>query len=378
MLSGMCGSIQQELDRFAANLQGSTDLQREVTAQAFSKARKGFSAAVFRRLNFTLLHLIETRLSLSRWRGFRVVAADASKLQLFLKDATGRRVREAIAFMIYLPGTEMALDFELYSPEVSERQMLFEHLDSLRPDDLLVLDRGYPARWLVAVLLARGLHFCMRVDDTGFAEVARFRRSRDAEAVVTLAPPSAADAKDYGCPRETTQVRLVRVVTPTGRVHILMTSLLNPIDYPAADFGDLYHARWRIEEAFKRIKHRLALEHLTGISWLAAQQDFGAKILGDNLHALSVYCAAQNPEAAANGRKPKTVTRLYKPNRSYAFAAIKSRMQRWLLSVPATLDDIGKLFTELMRNLIAFVPGASKPRNMGRKPHKHMAYKACA
>ena len=27
--------------------------------------------------------------------------------------------------------------------------------------------------------------------------------------------------------------------------------------------------RWRIEEAFKRIKHRLALEHLTGISWLA-------------------------------------------------------------------------------------------------------------
>ena len=50
-----------------------------------------------------------------------------------------------------------------------------------------------------------------------------------------------------------------------------MTSLLNPIDYPTGDFGDLYHARWRIEEAFKRIKHRLALEHLTGIAWLAAQ-----------------------------------------------------------------------------------------------------------
>jgi hypothetical protein len=26
MFSGMCGSIQQELDRFSANLQGSTDL----------------------------------------------------------------------------------------------------------------------------------------------------------------------------------------------------------------------------------------------------------------------------------------------------------------------------------------------------------------
>jgi len=379
MLSGMCGSIQQELDRLAANLQGSTDLQRTVTAQAFSKARKGFSASVFRALNTTLLHLIETRLSLPRWRGFRVVAADASKLQLCLKDATGRKVREAIAFMMYLPGTEMTLDFELYAPEVSERQMLFEHLPSLKRDDLLVLDRGYPARWLVAVLLARGLQFCMRVDDTGFAEVARFRWSGDAEAVVTLAPPSAADAKDYGCPREATQVRLVRVITPTGRVHILMTSLLNAIDYPAADFGDLYHARWRIEEAFKRIKHRLALEHLTGISWLAAQQDFGAKILGDNLHALSVYCAAQDPAATPpKARKPETSNRRYQPNRAYAFAAIKSRMQRWLLAVPITLDDIERLFTELMRNLIAFVPGASKPRNMGRKPHKHMAYKACA
>jgi hypothetical protein len=156
MLSGMRGSVQQELDRFAANLQGSTDLHREVTAQAFSSARKWFSASVFRRLNITLLHLIETRLSLSRWREFRIVAADASKLQLFLKDVTGRRVREAIAFMLYLPGIEMALDFELYSPQVSERQMLFEHLDSLRRDDLLVLVRGYPARWLVAVLLSRG------------------------------------------------------------------------------------------------------------------------------------------------------------------------------------------------------------------------------
>ena len=117
---------------------------------------------------------------------------------------------------------------------------------------------------------------------------------------------------------------------------------------------------------------------MTGISWLAAQQDFGAKILGENLHAPSVYCAAQEPEAIPNGRNPETATRQYKPNRAYAFAAIKSRMQCWLLSIPVTRDDIGKLFTELMRNLIAFVPGDSKPRNMGRKPHKHMAYKACA
>jgi hypothetical protein len=287
-----------------------------VTSQAFSKARKGFSASVFRKLNTILLNLLEERLRLPRWYGFRVVAADASKLQLFLKDATGRKIREAIAFMMYLPGSKMALEFGLYSPQVSERQMLFEHLENLKRDDLLVLDRGYPARWLVAVLLARGLHFCMRVDDTGFAEVARFKRSGDAETVVTLTPPSVADADDNECPWAATLVRLVRVITPTGRAHILMTSLLNSTDYPAADFSDLYHARWRIEEAFKRITHRLALEHLTGISWLAAQQDFGAKILDDNLHALSVYCAAQASEATPKVWKPEAFTRRYKPYRA--------------------------------------------------------------
>jgi hypothetical protein len=100
--------------------------------------------------------------------------------------------------------------------------------------------------------------------------------------------------------------------------------------------------------------------------------------MGDNLHALSVYCAAQASEATPKVWKPWAFTRRYKPNRASAFASIKSRMQRWLLSVPATLDDIRKLFTELIRNLIAFVPGASKRRNMGRKPHKPMANRACS
>ena len=57
-------------------------------------------------------------------------------------------------------------------------------------------------------------------------------------------------------------VRLVRVVTPNGRITVLMTSLLDAIAYPATDFALLYHGRWRIEEAFKRIKHRLGLERI--------------------------------------------------------------------------------------------------------------------
>ena len=129
MLSGTVASVQNELNVFAAHLDNRADLWRTVSAQAFAKARQGFSAAVFRQLNQHLLQLAAQHLPVPRWRGFRLVAADASKLRLFLKDAIGTRVREAIAFALYLPGAELSLSFELYDDTVSERQMLFEHLE---------------------------------------------------------------------------------------------------------------------------------------------------------------------------------------------------------------------------------------------------------
>lgn len=68
-----------------------------------------------------LLSLMDQHLPMPRWRGFRLVAADASTLQLVLQDVTGRKVNEAVALMV-------SLSVEPYSPTVGERQMMFEHL----------------------------------------------------------------------------------------------------------------------------------------------------------------------------------------------------------------------------------------------------------
>jgi hypothetical protein len=64
---------------------------------------------------------------------------------------------DQIAFGLYLPGSEMMLAASLHSVHESERQMLFEHLDRLGSGELLLLDRGYPSRWLVASLNQRGI-----------------------------------------------------------------------------------------------------------------------------------------------------------------------------------------------------------------------------
>ena len=312
------------------------------------------------------MQLVASQLDLPRWNGLRVVAADASKMRMYLQDASRRLVREVIAFALYLPGVEMTLSAELYHAAVGERQMLFEHLQHLAADDLLVLDRGYPARWLIAHLCQRGVHFCMRVDQTGFVAVQEFLRTSAADKVVTIRPPNRQDGLDYLCQPLPSQVRLVRIVAPNGRLAVVMTSLLDPVAYPVADFATLYHSRWRLEEAFKRLKHRIALENTSGLSWLAAQQDFGAKILADNLHALTVL-ETESHETIRSG---------YKLNRTYAFSHLKRCLPRWLLIALPTLEQWLKVLAELAKNLIKIEPGISKPRPKHPKPHRKHAYKS--
>ena len=231
--------------------------------------------------------------------------------------------------------------------------MLLEHLDRLRTDDAPVLDRGYPSRWLVTHLTQQGIALCMRVHDSAFVTVREFPRSGQEEALVIIAAPNQTDCADDRCTRAPTSVRLVRVVTPNGRIRAVMTSLLGPV----GGFADLYHRRWRIEEAFK---HRLALENTSGGSWLAAQQDVGAKVLVDNRHAL----------AATAATRENTVAAPHKANLAYASAHLKRCPSRWLLC-----PKPGHHSTSLL-NLVQFKPGAFKPRPMQPKPHRKHACKS--
>jgi len=370
LLSGVRGAVQTELDAFFALLARRTRLCREVTASAFSKARSHLRANIFDPLNDELLRLVDEHLpEPPRWQGLRVLAADASKVRLTLLDSEGkRRVREATLFGLFRPGIELFDSLILHSPLVGERQMLFERLDRLGADDMLVLDRGYPGAWLVAALLNRGVPFCMRCDSSSsFSAITQFMRSGQDDAVVNLPPPNRRDAADYECPRQISAVRLIRQVTPEGKVRVLMTSLLDSARYPATEFADLYHRRWRIEEAFKRIKHRLNLEHTSGLTWLAACQDTGAKMVCDNLNALAAYLATEHHLASDSP---------WRVNRATAFSHLRRLLPRVLAGVISMTSRIAaQLFFEITKNLQKFWPDRTRPRPARPKPHKSHAYK---
>ncbi|MBK7674959.1 MAG: hypothetical protein IPJ27_09440 [Candidatus Accumulibacter sp.] len=153
----MQGAVQAELDQFFANLRNRADSVRMVSAQAFCKARYKISALVFGDLNQKLMALVEEHLPVPRWQELRVVAGDGTAVRLTTMRDGVRSIVTGVAFGLYLPGMELFLHFALQEGACDERQMLFEAIERLRTDDLLVLDRGFPCRWLAAALTARGI-----------------------------------------------------------------------------------------------------------------------------------------------------------------------------------------------------------------------------
>ena len=373
MVSGMRKGIQAELDSFFGHLQQGAHLIRHVSEQAFALARAKLSLTALPALNDWLIERAEHDGFIQRWRGLRLVAADASTLHFGLRASHVKHAAPAdqILFGLFLPGAELMLATALHCVGGSgERQMLFEQLDRLSPTDLLLLDRGYPASWLVAALNQRNIGFCMRVDNSGFNCVRDFLRSGLAETVVTLSAPNRLDAADYEISRTPQVVRLVRHVASSGNVRVLMTNLLDTERFPASCFGELYHQRWGIEEAFKRLKHRLNLEHVSGLSQQAVVQDVSAKVLCDNLQALTTLTAHRNAELPENDRI----------NRTYVHTALKPLLPALLLG-----QKIGKKVRALLGDLLRLVArhtyrhreNLSKPRKAGQKPHKPMTQKQC-
>ena len=370
LLSMRNQSQQTMLDGFFASVCGSESLLREVSDRAFAKARERLHMPALVGLNDLVVRRADEAGLIERWCGLRVVAADASLLMPALRPCLLSRsaaVADQRLFALFLPGPELTLHASVHSGSVAERSMLVEALDLLGPDDVLVLDRGYPAAWLVALLNARGIRFVMRCDNEGgWSAAKKFMRSAAAEANVSLNAPSADEVRDWACPAGPPALRLVRQVAPNGKVRLLATNL-DADAFPAALFGDLYHQRWRIEEAFKRLKHRLHLEAVSGLSQQALIIDVAAKVLADNIASLMCAAAAEHADLPARSRKC---------NRSYAAALIQRLLPRLVLFI----GDVRAAITEAIALLAAtsqrFVPGRSQPRKEHRiKPHPSCAYK---
>lgn len=363
MLDAFFGSLsEQHVDGVA--------WQRGVSDRGFAKARNCLAPRCLQGLNTWLVAQADATGLVERWHGLRVVAGDASALMPAIRPChTRSRLAGAHQqlFSLVLPGCDLTLHASVHGLQVPERQMLFEALDALGPDDVLVLDRGYPAGWLVALLNQRGIRYCMRCDKTnGWVAMQALLRSGKDEALVTLKAPGRQDALDYECSGQPPTVRLVRVVCPNARVQVVATNL-QAEGFPCAVFADLYHQRWRIEEGFKRLKHRAKLESASGLTQHALLVDVAAKVLADNMGTL--LCRGADAHADLKGRERVC-------NRSYAAARLQRVLPRVVLGLGCLAELQQQAIQMLAANTHRRVKGRTQPRPRRKfKPHPHMAYK---
>jgi hypothetical protein len=181
---------------------------------------------------------------------------------------------------------------------------------ALGPGQLGLADRGFFSmdRWLR--FSETGAHLLWRVKNAGRSVPFRqLRTLKDGSELVLLRESGSMlgkrrrDAGDRSLPRlEDTVARLVcftvltrtrRGRTKTAAVRVL-TTLLDPGAFPAAEIAALYAARWQVETAFVHLKRtvRSAGRVLRGRSAALARQEAWALLLAHNMIAAMAARAA--------------------------------------------------------------------------------------
>jgi hypothetical protein len=151
-------------------------------------------------------------------------------------------------------GTHAVLGSSFWPYGVSERRGAWRLLPQLEPDWLVMWDSGFHAYdWLTAVA-ARGAAFLARCPATVKPEVVQ--TLADGTRLVHLRPSDARQRRTAPPLR----VRLIeyRLTDPAwadqGKVFRLVTSLLDPAQYPVGELLATYHLRWEFEVSLDEIE----------------------------------------------------------------------------------------------------------------------------
>ncbi len=269
-----------------------------VTPAAICRARAKVSEDVFLRIHRELLAACPPETPHSLWCGHRIFAVDGSKLNLprplveagYPVPGPTAYYPQGLFSCLYQLRTRLPLDCSLQA-HADERRAAHQHLQALKPGDVVVYDRGYYCFALLQAHVERGLHAVFRLQRNANPVFQAFFESDRSETVVTVtvaAPPAQSAAG--GSPL---QVRLVSY-TAGSTVCGLATTLLDSRRYRAADLQTLYQGRWSIEEYYKTTKKTLCVEQFRGRSERLVRQELYAHC---TLTALARLCA-NHSEAA--------------------------------------------------------------------------------
>lgn len=365
---------------------------RRVTKGAFSQSRKNLSPEAFLKLNEIIWRDFYKEVDYLGYHGHKLLAVDGSFLNLpdheSIREEFGTRgmgrgrlkgLKKSMCLlsMLYDPVNYLTLDVQTDQMDGSELQLLLRHLSKVNKGDILLLDRGYPSRYLFSVLQTKGIHFVVRMS-LNWVPVKKFLQSRKQEMVVSLEVPDGdydRYRQEFPSMKKTVKCRMVKVLAENGEQQVLCTSLLDTAKYKPEELGELYRIRWGIEEGYKMYKARVQIEAFSGRTAIAVKQDIYAKAMMMTLCAALAFPIEERIVKEYNADRNKgLVKHPRKINRTFAYWSTKGILigmfiKRLVRSALSAFDRQVEANTEIVR------PGRRNPRLKKPPRHYYMNYK---
>jgi hypothetical protein len=312
---------------------------------------------------------------LQQWQGHRLLSVDSSLMRLPTSRSVGKyfgwvqcanhrglleRYPQGRMSVLYDVLNEVALEARLADWKRAETEMAQDHLGMVQPGDVLLTDRGYTGYGWLAAVAAAGAHFISRASRGSFAAVQELfvRNEAGLSLIVTLSAPRELrkGCLQRGWPLEL-RVRLLTVRLKSGELEVLVSSLLDQALYPSQEFGPVYWRRWGQETCYGRLKGRLDLEHFSGTTVAAVEQDFQATVLLSNVESVVIGPAQAQLSASASQRQQPV-----KVNRAVSLHALKSRLIDLLTSTMPAEQVLAELTQWFQASPVSVREGRAPPR----------------
>ena len=351
-------SLQAELNAFFKNIHGTTDGVRK---QAFSKGRQKILPEAFIILHEELIKTVYTATDLKLYKGYRLSAIDGSTIELQnteeLRNVFGYaengkdEIARARISGLYDVENNIMIDAIIDKYKSSERALALRHVEMLKnyglQNDLILFDRGYQSKELIAKLIDNDLHFVMRCTINFLKKVNNVKIS-DEEITFRHS------GYDY-------TIRVLKFALDDGTKETLVTNVFDK-SFTVADFKVLYFKRWGIEIKYDELKQRLQLENFDGVKEIAVKQDFYATIFLANLAALAKM---QSDEIIQEKNEEKELKHSYKTNVNIMVSELKDEL---ILIIMEENERKRKrrynaLLREIARNVIPIRPERHNVRN---------------
>ena len=158
-------------------------------------------------------------------------------------------------------GTHAILDVKIEPCHTSERILAPELLRKLTPGTLVMWDRGLHSFDMLIQAQARGAEVLARLPDNAKPEVIKALPDGSVLAYIYPSEPARRKAGERILVRMITYTLTDPALPHAGETHRLITTLLDPSQFPVIDLICLYHERWEIEITIDEIETHLAVIH---------------------------------------------------------------------------------------------------------------------